>query len=386
MKTNTFLISLLAAIVFGGCTGFKQDPFQDKIEAIQNAKPPDTKPEPTRPMSPGAASIIVTNRTVFKEGKTGSFTLSVKSLLEGYSYKIQVANLDEFKNATFDAATGVFSWTPEQGTITSVDGFQEFTLKTSIVATPISTAVPQVPLVGNDPVTVIVQDNASRPTVKNVRASMGSPVSTFFEEGTSRSFVVTIEDFDSVNAAGMMPTLDFKGKLAEYTTASTPRFYATRNEWEFDIRIDLTTADLTKSVDTASLIISAQSRSSQLSAPFPKMDFTILMKFGTAASNLPVVGTEIKANVQNSIPFMIYDTNKEAVLNVLAPMFLPTGAQIICDKSTLPFQLCYLNWTPSSFDIGRNFNVLVPVEFKNPNPADIRTARSNVAMILRVVP
>lgn len=385
MKKNNFLISLLAAFVFVGCTGFNQDPFKEKIEAIQNAKPPDTKPEPTRPMSPGAASIIVTNRTVFKEGRKGSFNLSVKSLLEGYSYKIVIANIDEFKGATFDSATGEFSWTPSQGTITSTDGFQEFTLNASIVATPVSAAVVQVPLVGNDPVTVIVQDNAQRPTVKNVRFSPGSSSSTYFEEGTVRFLSVTVEDFDSVNAAGMMPVLDFKGRLAEYTTVLATRFLTGTNEWEFDIKIDLSTADLTKSVDSASLIVSAQSRSSQLSAPFPKLDFIILMKFGTVASSLSVLGTEVKANVHNRIPFMIYDTNKEAALTILAPMFLPPAAQITCDKSTLPFQLCYLDWTPTSMDIGRIFNGLVPVELRNPNTTDLRVQRSNVALVLRVV-
>ncbi len=392
MNKSIFTIGLLSALFFVGCTGFDHDPLKGKPAPIQNAKPPDNKPSPERPFPVDSVKIVNADGVdlageivTYQEGETQTIPLKVKSYLSGYSYTLTALNLEEFKGAVFDSKTGQFTWTPEVGIVTNAAGIEKFILSVWLVAAPNDSTVGKATLSGSLDLHIWVQNRASRPVVKKIEYAPGSPNQVFFEEGTSRNLVVTVEDLKSPAGGTTKAVLKFEGKLGEYTrVTSTPRPIPNTKTWNFNIRIDLVGADLTKSVTDASLQVFAVNAEGQTSVPYPSLDFTILTQFGAPRTTFPLYH-ELKSGVENVVPFIIYDSNHEAVLTVVDHVNLPFGAQVTCETVRRPFQQCVFVWTPSANDEGRLLRTDLKIEMRNMSPIDMRVVQVNESIYYKVI-
>lgn len=350
MKSNMFCVVLLGLFIFTGCTGFNKDPFEGKDNAVKNAVDPSDKPDLTLALPIDAVFLDVPDVVVFKEGKQQTLPIKIRSFLNGYTYSYKVQNLSDLENATFDQAAGLLTWLPKQGTILAADGFvKQYTVNVSVIAKPNDPAGKI--LSGNRFFYLYVQHDLSKPSIKSVKfPSVPNPLN--LEEGTVRNFTVTAEDAEGADVDGMRPKLNFSSRIMQWATVSTTRYLPATKEWEFDVKLDLTNADVTRSLDAFQMDISVVNRLDQMSVVYP-VKFNVLTKLGTGTATIAGTTTDFKANTPVTLSFNIYDSSNESTVNLVsygaAPFTKEIDAKITCESVTSrPFQLCTLTWTPTA--------------------------------------
>ena len=375
MKKN-IVMSLCGLMILAGCTGFNQDPLKGQEEAIRNAKPFDSKIETADTIPEGAVRLDLDGTVAFKEGQRSTLDLKVKSFLTGYSYSFEILNPELFKNATI-SNTNQLIWTPAPGLIPAGKTHIGINLMLNIIAIPISGGGKMRHATS---VLVFVENDLTKPVIKNV-VFRNSANPYMIEEGSMVYMTVTATDTNGSNTSGMMPSLNFRGKLEPYLTTTSTRYLAATQEWEFEVTADLTMAEVTRGMDSAQLNIQAVDRFGSMSLP-RLVNFTVLTKFGYPISTFSNT-TTFKAGILNNIPFTIYDSNSEAILTLLNQT-APSGVIITCERSVRVFQQCNFAWTPAVTDIGKNFTATLSIQSKNMNAADSRAPVNSLTMSFNV--
>jgi hypothetical protein len=338
---KTLIIGLLSVLVLAGCTGFNQDPLKDASESIKAAVDPSTKPDLIKALPPGSYTLMVPQESiVFKVGQTKTYAISLKTYSPDYNYSFSVTNLADFPGATFDAA-GNFTWNPPSTAISALKSHDGFDAQVKISAVG---KVGGIILESYDKIRFYVEtDVTALPSIKNVK--FGAVTNPYmFEEGTIRDVTIYAEDIDGQDVNGMRPTLMFSGKLAQYVTVRSTRFLPAINQWEFEVRADLTSSDITKNIDSAPLFVQVVNRLNKTSVP-NTIGFTVISKLGSPLSTFDNT-TTFKVGVLNSVAFTIYDGQGESIPTLYNVNNLPTGAAINCEKSPRTFQQCRFEWTP----------------------------------------
>lgn len=375
MKTK-LIIGLLSVLVFAGCTGFNQDPLKDASNAVKNGVDPSTKPDLVKALPPGSYSLVVPEESiVFKIGQTKSYTLQLRAYVPEYNYSFSIVNLADFPGATFDAASGVFTWNPPSTAISALKSHDAFDAQVKISA--VSKVGGQI-LESFDKVRFYVEtDVTTLPSIKgiNFAAAISNPL--MFEEGAARDFTVTAEDLDGQDVNGMRPTLTFSGKLAAFATVRSTKYVASTNKWEFEVRTDLGGADVTKNMESAPLSVQVVNRLNKTSVPF-KVDFVVLARLGAPLSTFDNT-TTFTVNTPNSVVFTIYDAQGESIPTLSSTSSLPLGAVINCEKSTRIFQQCRFEWTPTT--IG-GYSTILEIETRSSSPVDTRPPVKNIISIM----
>lgn len=375
MKTK-LIIGLLSVLVFAGCTGFNQDPLKDSADSIKGAVDPSTKPDLIKALPPGSYSLVVPEESiVFKVGQTKSYTLQLRAYVPEYNYNFSIVNLADFPGATFDAASGVFTWNPPSTAISALKSHDAFDAQVKISA--VSKVGGQI-LESFDKVRFYVEtDVTTLPSIKSINftAAMSNPL--MFEEGSARDFTITAEDLDGQDVDGMRPTLTFSGKLAAFATVRSTKYVASTNKWEFEVRTDLGGADVTKNMESAPLSVQVVNRLNKTSVP-SKVDFIVLARLGAPLSTFDNT-TTFTVNTPSSVVFTIYDAQGESIPTLSSTSSLPLGAVINCDKSTRIFQQCRFEWTPTT--IG-GYSTILEIETRSSSPVDTRPPVKNIISIM----
>ncbi len=375
MKTK-LIIGLLSVLVFAGCTGFNQDPLKDSADSIKGAVDPSTKPDLIKALPPGSYSLVVPEESiVFKVGQTKSYTLQLRAYVPEYNYNFSIVNLADFPGATFDAASGVFTWNPPSTAISALKSHDAFDAQVKISA--VSKVGGQI-LESFDKVRFYVEtDVTTLPSIKSINfaAAISNPL--MFEEGSARDFTITAEDLDGQDVDGMRPTLTFSGKLAAFATVRSTKYVASTNKWEFEVRTDLGGADVTKNMESAPLSVQVVNRLNKTSVP-SKVDFIVLARLGAPLSTFDNT-TTFTVNTPSSVVFTIYDAQGESIPTLSSTSSLPLGAVINCDKSTRIFQQCRFEWTPTT--IG-GYSTILEIETRSSSPVDTRPPVKNIISIM----
>lgn len=369
------MIGLLSVLVFAGCTGFNQDPLKDASNAVKNGVPPNTKTDFENALPKESYNLIQPEggSLVFKVGKTTTFLIQLKGYMPAYDYSFSIENMADFPGAKLDAA-GNFTWNPPSTMLAGSVYHKSFDAKVIIRATGKNGGTI---LTNSENILFHVETDAT--TVPSVKSIVFPPAifnPLMIEEGNVRDVTVFAEDLDGQDTAGMKPTLVFSGLLAPYSAVRATRFTAATNQWEFDVRIDLGAADVTKTVQSAPLLVQVLNRLNKSSVPF-KIDFTVLPRLGAALSTFNNA-TVFKLNVENKVPFTIYDAQGESIPTLISTGSLPLGAVISCEKTTRWFQQCVFEWTPNS--IG-GFSTILEIETRSSSLTDTRPPVKNIISI-----
>lgn len=387
MKKN--FLNLTAAIVFGlglaACTGFKQDPFSDKEDAIKNATPPSTKP--VQQTGPDRILFDVPLVNTFKEGVEGKLQIDYRSLLSGpYKYWVEISNLDSFPGATFDNQKNIFTWKPAPGTVDSGMAVKTFELQVTVFAEPTD---------GSSKTTrketltavVAVENDMEKPTITGVKYNGNLVTNLQTEEGK----VVTLEVQVRDNTDGKNTSLMFSA-LSNYRTVSPyAKFLGkTLNDpigkiWSYTVQVDLTNAEITTGMDTASFLVSAVNEWGQVSVPY-SVNMTVLTRMGATASTLPTA-IQAKAGQLTTIPFVISDS-----LNESYPEFaMLSGADINtvrvdCERNPdRVFIMCSVLLNPTATQVGQSFTFQIVTETRGSAVQDSRRVRNNINVNYTVV-
>lgn len=115
--TKSLMVFLLVGLA--ACSDMNQDPLANSSDAIRNAKPPETKPDITRPIRSDAIRIDSAEVVSFKEEVAAELAIKVRTLIPEYVSEITILNMGNFPGAIFDRMTGTFSWTPPRGTVSN---------------------------------------------------------------------------------------------------------------------------------------------------------------------------------------------------------------------------------------------------------------------------
>lgn len=374
---NAILLTSCLSMV--ACTGFEQDPYKSKDEAIRNAKSVVAKPEKIRATSSDIISIDVPSLIKVKEGVTATIDFKLKSFLTGYNYTFEIQNMDLFPGAKIDAQSKKLIWTPAVNTANTSSSSRDLEMTVLITAIPTSASVGKVQLQATQKIPFLIETVQTTPSIVEIRQVQNS---LDLNEGSVQYFTVFVEDNGSDAASTVRPTLVFSGLLAPYTAISNIQYQAAIRQWKFDVQSSLRNFKLGTTLMEAPLTVVAVNRFRNASAP-NVIPYRILSQFGLLASNF-ASGQELTAGVLNKISFVIYDTKSTSAVRMTEKLNLPVGADITCDTTSQTFQQCQLTWTPAATDVGPSFSVDIKAELKSLNIADTRSEIRTVNLAFKV--
>lgn len=376
--TKSLMVFLLVGLA--ACSDMNQDPLANSSDAIRNAKPPETKPDITRPIRSDAIRIDSAEVVSFKEEVAAELAIKVRTLIPEYVSEITILNMGNFPGAIFDRMTGTFSWTPPRGTVSN-GLVQEYSLQIEAIGWPnVEGAV----LFARKEVKVLVQKIASEPIVRSVRLSDQN-----FREGGIYSIFFEVEDQDGGSNPGEAPSLAISGiagraSVAPFMAVNNVRGDVNTKRWTIEYRANLTGVELTDSkVDTV-LEVRAQSRFGKVSQPV-RTQIAVLTDFVNETGTTYDDAYEFSTAEKGIVPFTVFDPKGEAVVSIKGVRGAPVGANILCRDLRKSYINCRAEWQPETADADRSFNITIDVQYRNKNGTDTRVVDRNVRLILRAI-
>jgi hypothetical protein len=382
MKRLSILCAVMSLAVLG-CSGeFNQDPLASKPNPIQNGQPPDLQPKPKPPVQSDAVLIDGPASVSFMEEREDQISLRVRVLEKGYTGSLEIANLADFPGATFDAATGIFTWTPPKGTVG--EGYwRKMTLKVNGFGIP--KKEDGVVLIRPSTVSLDVNRKLMIPEVKSVVGPTAS-----LREGANYDLTVVVKDPDGGTGANEEPSLLILPpevgnlgvkSLASHVSVVSVTANEPQKEWTYRLRIGLTDEEFTTSSDAAGFKLRALNRFHQPSADatFRTKVFTKLTPLATSWQD-----AEVTPHQENLIPFLIYDQKGEAVIDVQSMANLPAGAEIKCSPARPGVLSCLFKWNPPYNESEQNLIMAVTALGKNSDTADSQTVSGRFNLRLKV--
>lgn len=186
-----YLILLLASATMMSACNFDQDPLKGSPDAVLNGKPPVLKEEP-RMIPLNAVQIDVPQKVKGRVGMPLTFKATGRALFSGVDFNMEVVNLSDFPEASFDTATGEFYWIPTKVVVGSApNASMTLTVKLSTVPTE---TYPKVLSITKD-LTLEVVNVYDRPIIKSVTGPYTALV------GKEYAFEVLLDDVDSATEA-----------------------------------------------------------------------------------------------------------------------------------------------------------------------------------------
>lgn len=385
MKTtqtvSKYVLGAFLVVAMQSCSGFNQDPFTEKIDAIKNAVPPTVDQKDQNELRTQFLTFETPDIVGFKESVKGNYTFKVKHYFGAdYNLNIDVANLTDFPGLQFNKATNEITWTPFKGivpsnkTVTSkVLVFKIEPVSISGTSTKISTHTVKVP--------VFIESDLAKPEIVKVEI-----LNYMVEEGNKLEFNVIVKDNSASQST--IPSLQFLSQanmrsVASYTFIRTPSFDTVTQTWKFVVTVDLISADVTKSMEDAPLMISAVNSFGYTSMP-TQVRLTVATKLVKAQSTLPSANTFV-AGKENTVSFTIFDPSGESQVSLLTTVGLPAGASLTCANQAKMFAECKLTWTPDVSEIGKVYRAGMSIQTKGTAAMDTRTVTNDILFDINVI-
>ncbi|MDX9730363.1 MAG: hypothetical protein RBT63_01205 [Bdellovibrionales bacterium] len=408
--TRTFgfmALALAASTAFTASCSFHQDPFEEKSEQIKKGIPPELDKEPPapKPLPSDALRIDVSDFYTFKEEVTGEIALSGRVLTANPQFELSIDNMQEFPGAEFDAATGIFKWTPPRES-TGIDYGMPKRLVVRLTA----------PSPAGDRIIGTIKDvllYVTRAEVDPEIVSVDDLVKVSTREGEVGKFTVVVSDPDGMNSDGLRPAInaipskrgpsDISGLVyMEEPTWSNPNPVqdpADKKRWIFRMVLDLRTPS------------GSPTEANQRGRNFTrtKENFTfglqVVSRFGRVAMKemqasiitdvlKPEISwfdqVEVVAGQENVIQFQVYDPYLEGDLSVSfvsrIDRDLPGVAAGSCEPSSRAGHvLCRISYKPLATTKG-DFDVSIEAINKSKVPGDIKFVKETFRRKIRVVP
>lgn len=320
-KTTLTLLTLSLFVNSCGSNPFgDSDPLADQPDSVKAGETPfKPKPPPEKPLAEDVLKIDFTpGGYVFREGVETEITITGRSMFADSLFQLEAVNLAEFKGATVSSIAGdkiagvpaslTFKWKPPVGFV--FNDKLVVTLEVSIATTNLEenySYKTNVPF-------LIYNEAFSVPKILNV-TNLPKQVK---ESGVVSKFRVDIEDFESRDVNGERPSLLFLSKSTGVSLApfikvdKTTLIDIKAGTWFFDVSINLTDIEVTKSVSTGYFDVVALSGNSVQSNPS-----NVVLPVWTSVSRPMTTWTEavvFKVGTTNSYSFTVLDPKAEGQL------------------------------------------------------------------------
>ena len=374
-----------AVLVAATSCGLHQNPLSGRSDAVLNAAPPGQVQKPTDPTSSEAVRVDGPDVYSFMEERQDTVIVQLHVLKGNYNGVLSIGNPDLFPGSTFDPTTGTFTWTPVKGTV--VDGaYRELDLKINGTAQPTDPALPQ--LIGSKMIHLVVNRKMEIPEIVSVTNN-----NNYVREGADYYFTVIVQDPDGGTGTGQAPVLTLlppdqtsyvKRSFAPFVTVASVDNDPTTQRWTFQMKLSLTSEEITPSSDTGGFKIRVVNRFNQMSADSP-----ISFKVYTRLSNLQTSWTApmtVTAGQANSLTFLVFDTKGEAVIDYLSTDGLPSSASIICPTAKIGVMSCTLTWTPDANMGGGYEDLTLYARGRNQDSSDTQVVNGRFPMHLNILP
>ena len=365
------------------------DPLNGLPEYIRNAKPGDQKITPDPLIE--ADLPISSNQSyfLFQEGVAGEAQVFGRVLKPNYSVSLSIQNLNEFPGATFDPATGIFRWTPDQVFIPDGRAQIDLELKVRLLATSPEGA--QVSRVKSFPLylrpssvqAVVVRDDLTEP---------------FIREGRRTNFAVTVQYRGIVGQTALPnlrvlidpPTSPRDEDLSKYVTQlGDPRqSSADPTHWIYRFEIDLYNVDLTKTSEDFKFRLSFQNPEAVSSTP-REYSLQVRTDLQLPRSTLDRGTILAKAGERVVKEFVFYDPRDEGLLSIERenPSILPDGMTETCrEGDTKSVQICSVVWDVPPQQSPRSVELRYRVESHSQAEDDTHSVYKIFRLTFQVVP
>lgn len=325
------------------------DPLYGKPDFIRNAGPGNQKPGPGTLRE--EEIIISSNQSsfIFQEDVSTEIKISGRVLRPDYNLKLVIENMDEFPGASFDAATGAFTYLPKIGSVpeSAANG-----LETLLKVQAIAVGVDGSNTVKNKSFNVLIRRASLQPTVVKDDLAVN-----YIREGERTRFTVSVSyrgEPGQVKNPDLRVNIDppktsYDSDLSKYITlegnpvqdANDPKI------WNYTFEINLYNVNLTKSSEDYAFQISFQNSQALSSTP---REFTVNVR-----TNLEEIRSTIEydtVRVTKGTTFVrdvvFYDPRDEGLVLVelTGPTPLPEGMTIdrCREGSRDSIRICTIVW------------------------------------------
>lgn len=159
------VIALIASALLISSCSFQQNPLDGAADEILNGNLPDTnKPVAEKPLDKMNLQIDAPSLVNAAVGNQVKFNIAGRVLVPGVEFELYIDNMDAFPGATFDTATGDFTWTPTRESIGSQVSTQinlSVTIATVVAPGRVSTSE-------NKNVTIVLVNAFEKPTITSI--------------------------------------------------------------------------------------------------------------------------------------------------------------------------------------------------------------------------
>lgn len=402
VKSNTAKLTLgiAAALMLQACNlDFSQDPLKNESEAVQNAQikeeAPPPPPKKTAAIRPEELHIDILGSVAeyfsFVEGREGKQEVGGRVLTPNADYELSVDNLADFEGATFDAAKGVFTWTPPFNR--SIQDYAQS--KTLTVRLTAKSPQGERPISTTRDIPVLVYRAERDPLIVAVSQP---PALGFIREGARHVYEVIVRDPESTGTGSEPPRLSVipavtgaadisRHVYVQEGTTDIPNPTQDPNDrslWTFRVLVDLSAPqgqaargpDYTASQASFSFGLKVVGRFGNTFQSTQAIEVrTSLMKpqstwTPTDANRL----IEFKAGTENAFQFQVFDRRSEGKIVALFETRLDRiGGVASCEtrpSSTLGDVMCRILATPDASILGQLSPCPVPPRNQLTGPKD----------------
>jgi hypothetical protein len=392
-KRNVVLSLFISLLLLTGCAGDEknfffggqQDPLSEKDQAMGDGTKDPQPIQGTKPIESDAIRIDTVDFYSFLAGQAGEFKINGRVLIPDYELKLEILNADDFPGSTYDAAAGVFKWTPSENLVAGTDLYRDIVLQVQVVATKPGSVV----LMGTRNVAVRVNRLLKNPDIVTASLDVSN---VKVREGSTFSLTVMVNDPSAAIDQATWPTLLINsiagtGSLAEYLRLAT-KDRQPNGQIRFVYYLDLTNSELTKNYKNYSLSFKAVSIFNKFSVE-KTMSVNVFNKLAvpqttwTSAISHPI-GSKLNYS------FMILDPKDEGILSLGAFTGLPTGvAQPRCTNVSQSIKSCILAWDIPASETLRTVTISHSATLGSQSPGmDTDTTRNtfNYSLTLTAAP
>jgi hypothetical protein len=376
-------LSILTLSLFLMSCGLSQNPLEKYPNAVQNPKPPATKPEVPEAIPSDALRLNAPDVVTFVETVESQFDLSGRVLIPGYVGRIEIINLADFQGAKFDPATGAFKWLPPKGIV--MDGLMT---ERELLVRLVAESEEKLPLIRLKSIKVLIQRLAGIPVVESVTTN-----ATLFREGESYDFDIVVKDPDAGFVEELAPqvliltpqNISPKIKsLSGYMTLSKKQLSSDGKSWIFSYRLNLNGEEVTDSSVQGGFDIQAVSRFGGVSAVVPYRA-KVFTRLGRMVSNNQRDKMLVPAGQSFQYVFFTWDPKLEAKLELVSYSGLPPNVTFVCSAVSQGQLRCVLNWTPTETQIGSTYNLTYVVRGSNTDSTDTQTVTETFTQRISIV-
>lgn len=327
------LLAVLTSVLMLSACEFQQDPLANASGPVKDGTPPESlKPAPDKPFDKNAMWIDAPNLINGRIDSLVEVRIAGRIMIEGVEFNLSIENLTDFEGATYDAAKGLFSWTP---TKVNIHGMIESQLPLRVVMTSVPSA--KFPVISREVkvITVMIMNAYTKPIVNSLTIPQAS-----LQAGSNYKILATVEDIDAVTPTEVLlqprDCSTYSVKSVSHFLRS-PQVNKAMSPGKYNISLDLSLSGA-EMIPTGRycLAVAAISKFGVVSEVY-KQEFVIEAQLKEPKITIADV-VDININDTSRLTFSIFDPNAGGELSILRMTdlrFTLPGSSITCVQNRL---------------------------------------------------